>query len=474
MNRRKYILPLILSQTAVMPVCAKTNILIIYTDEHNFRTIESYVSLLGEGQQNIWGEVPLSTPNLNYLAANGILFNNCYVTTPVSTPSRASLMTGMYPQKTNCITNDLPLDQSIKTIAQVFQENGYRTGYIGKWHLSGKAKPGWKPSFNYGWQNNEYMFNRGHYKSIKEGVNHPEVLVPAPNQESDYQFMTPFLTDKANAFINETSESPFLCMLSIPDPHGPNVVTEPYYTIYQNYTFQKPYTARKKLDSYPSWAKGTAALRQNALRNYWGMVKCIDDNVGRILENLRKNNKLENTIIVFTSDHGDMCGEHGRENKSVPLEASMKVPLIICIPDFQHKGRVIQEAISNIDLFPTLAHLCGLSNIPSVDGRNLTPLLYEDESYKEVNCVYSRSTGLDSGWLAVTTDQYKLVYSSDADDKPWLFDKQKDPDELINYYAYPEYQTVRKMLQDSLLKYCKYHQEPKFQNSKIRSELEQQ
>lgn len=450
----------------------KPNVVIVYTDEHNFRTIEAYLPLLGEQQRHPWGEqATLQTPHLNALAQNGVLMNHCYVSTPVSTPSRASLMTGMYPQKTNCTVNDVALDVKLKTIAQCFAENGYDTGYAGKWHLSGSAKPGWEPTPDYGWQDNFYMFNRGHYKSIIDN----NILGGYPlidtGLKDNYEFMTDYLTDRAIDFVTAERQNPFLFCLSIPDPHGPNVVKKEYFDMYSEVTFNKPATAGKDMTLYPSWAKGNVNLTQSDYRNYWGMVKCIDDNVGRLVETLKDKGIYDNTIIVFTSDHGDMCGEHGREDKSIPLEASLKVPFIVCGPGLP-QGKVVQEAVSNIDIYPTLADLCGLTGMPQVDGVSIAPLLKGESDYTPRNCVFSRATGgSSSGWLCVSTNRYKLVVSTNENDTPWLLDTQTDPDELHNFYNDEDYAEVVSDLTARLIEYCEQNAEPKFQNNKIRKDL---
>ncbi len=450
------------------------NVLIIYTDEHNFRTLEAYQKLIPEGQRYPWGNnVPLETPNINYLAEKGVLMNNCYVTSPVSTPSRASLMTGLYAQKTSAPRNNMVLDTSLTTIAHTFGNNGYKTGYIGKWHLSGEAKPGWNPAHNYGWQENFYMLNRGHYKSIKDSQSGGVPIVP--NSESallaGYEFSTDYFTRKAQDFIQRNKTNPFLLLLSIPDPHGPDVVSAPYYEKFKTFNFLKPATASKKMSDYPSWASGNTTLNQDVYRSYWGMVKCIDDNIGKVIATLRENDLLDKTIIVFTSDHGDMCGEHGRVDKSVPLEASLKVPFIVYAPSIIAQNLVVNEAVSNIDLFPTLADLCKLNGMPQIDGTSIAPLLKNIPGYRGLNMVFSRSTGDDLGWIAATTDRYKLVVSSSANDMPWLTDKAIDPDELINYYSHPDYAAIKDTLRINLIKYCETHNETKIKNAKIRSDL---
>lgn len=450
------------------------NVLIIYTDEHNFRTIEAYLPLIPEAQRYPWGEnVPLKTPNLNYLAENGVIMNNCYVSTPVSTPSRASFMTGLYAHKTSAPSNSMVMDITLPTVAQVFKNNGYKTGYAGKWHLSGNAKPGWNSSPDYGWEENDYMINRGHYKSVKDSPTGGNPLLP--NSESalieGYDFMTEYLADKTIDFIGRNVDNPFLYMVSIPDPHGPNVVTEPYLNLYKKFEFLKPPTSFKNMSDYPGWARGNANLSQSDFQNYWGMVKCIDDNVGRIIESLREHDLLDKTIIIFTSDHGDMCGEHGRVDKSVPLDGSMKVPFIVYAPSFIATNLVVQEAVSNIDVFPTLVDLCDIEGMPEVDGISIASLLKGVNGYKGKNLVFSRSTGGESGWIAATTDRYKLVVSTTSSDKPWLIDKQEDPDELVNFFEHPYYDEIKEYLKGKLIDYCEENDEPKFLDKKIRDDL---
>ena len=471
--KKQSLLTLSLMSVAAVQAADRPNVILIYTDEHNFKTIEAYLPLMQEAQRHPWGDnLKLETPNLNFLAENGVLMNNCHVSTPVSTPSRSSMMSGLYPQKNNCIINDVAMNTSLKTMPQCFVENGYETGYIGKWHLSGGAKPGWAPTPNYGWQDNTYMFNRGHYKSIIEkGEEHPEVL-DGLTDDINYHFMTDFLTDKAINFVTKDRTAPFFCCLSIPDPHGPNIVSHQYLNLYTGYVFNRPKTALKDMSKYPSWAVGNANISQNGMQNYWGMVKCVDDNIGRLITALREKGILDNTIIIFTSDHGDLCGEHALHNKNRPMESSLKVPFIVYAPNLLPKGRVVQPAVSNLDVYPTLVSLCGLKGMPdNLDGTDISPLLRGDESYVPLNCVFSRQTGDYTGWLSVTTDRYKLVVSSETGDEPWLFDRQVDPDELVNFYYDDAYQEIVTDLTHRLVDYCEKNDEPKFKNNKIRQDL---
>ncbi|MEM6830683.1 MAG: sulfatase-like hydrolase/transferase, partial [Bacteroidota bacterium] len=125
------------------------NILWVITDEHNFRTLGCYRDLLPQDQALMWGEPVVATPNIDRLAAQGAIFDRMYASSPVCSPNRASMFTGEYPHTVNVATNDRVMDVNYPTIATVLKENGYRTGYAGKWHLSGEAKPGWQPNPNY-------------------------------------------------------------------------------------------------------------------------------------------------------------------------------------------------------------------------------------------------------------------------------------------------------------------------------------
>ena len=143
------------------------NVLVIQTDEHNFRTLGCYRELMPEEQAFVWGKgVKVDTPNIDWIASNGAICDRYYATSPVCTPSRAALISGLYPQNAGAISNNIPLKDSVVTFAEVLKRRGYATGYAVKWHLEGDAKPGWKPAKNFGFSDNRFMFNRGHWKKL--------------------------------------------------------------------------------------------------------------------------------------------------------------------------------------------------------------------------------------------------------------------------------------------------------------------
>ena len=264
----------------------KPNILIIHTDEHNFRTLGCYRECLPQSQAMPWGKGNVvETPNIDYLARHGVLFSRCYATTPVSSPSRASFMTGLYPQNAGVLTNDMVLNEKTVTFGEVLRANGYETGYMGKLHLNGKGRPEWQPTRDFGFSDNRYMYNRGHWKKIEETEKGPDFIKNAAvNTTDSLTFTTDYLANRAIEFINRHKEGPFCCMVSFPDPHSANLVRSPYDTMYTSMNFQAPFTAGKDTAGLPAWSHGEnlKADRMEDMAQYFGMVKCIDDNIGRL------------------------------------------------------------------------------------------------------------------------------------------------------------------------------------------------
>lgn len=453
----------------------KPNVLIIHTDEQNFRTLGCYRALMTETGAEIWGEdIVVETPHIDYLAENGVLCNRFYATTPVSSPSRSSFMTGLYPQQTAVVANDIPMSDSVITFAEEFRQNGYHTGYFGKWHLDGKARPGWNPERNFGFENNQYMMNRGHYKRIVEkGEGIFDITYHSDSLTSE-NFMTDFLTRKTLDYIRNHQNEAFCCMVAYPDPHGPNVVRAPYDTLYTSFNFQKPRTALKDTLGLPSWSYGKNRMENMA--GYFGMIKCLDDNVGAIIRELQNLGLLERTIIIFTSDHGDLCGEHGRTNKSVPLEASAKVPFIIYYPKQLKGGTVVEEVLSVVDFAPTILSMAGIDSQVKRAGRDFSSLLRGENPTEWRDAVFMRGADAYKGprksWLTVVSRNYKLTLSEVGGDVPWLTDVKKDPDELINEYFNSDYQEEVTKLIKELYNYAKEWNDIRINSPLIKKEID--
>lgn len=342
----------------------KPNVVVVMTDEHNLRTISCYRDYLLSKYKNkalvdVWGDnVFVETPNIDKLASQGAMFTNWYTASPSCTPSRASFLSGMFPHKTGALFNNDAIDPQIKTWADALQQQGYNTAYFGKYHLDGMEKPGfWKNVDNSqqrkaGFQNNKYRYNRGHWKLFDEAddgtvnvYDFGEKGTQKLLRKLDKHYATDFIVDRGIDFIQEhaQAEEPFALFLSIPDPHSPMVVREPYNSLYNTTDFDPviPRTTKKMIQADPSppsfyqqprqkdkkiktmsrsvWKnKGEQEFREllkefkdvnnfdEHLRQYFGMVKLLDDKIGDLLSKVEELNIEENSIIVFTSDHGKL------------------------------------------------------------------------------------------------------------------------------------------------------------------------
>lgn len=469
-------IPLLSLLLITFGVAENSNLLIIQTDEHNFRTLGCYRKHLSNEQALMWGKEVVETPNIDWLADNGALCTSFYATTPVCSPSRAALMSGRYPHNTPVNTNNIRLNDNVITFAEVLRRNGYATGYAGKWHLDGKGKPQWAPKRKFGFEDNRYMFNRGHWKQLEDTPGGPRVKArtdKGPNYGVDgadeKSFTTDFLCDKTIEFIETNKEKSFCYMVSLPDPHGPDTVRPPYNKMFSNQKYEQPRTFNVNLEAWPSWAQSNGGF--NGMAAYYGMVKCIDDNVGKILDSLRKRDLIKKTWIVFTSDHGDLRGEHHRQNKGVPFEGSAKIAFLLYAPGKVKPGTVVHEALSCVDFMPTILPMMGFKPSGKEEGRDASLVFTAAHLSTEWNDIaFLRGTGTERGWLAAVTDRYKLIYATQDD--PWLFDLKTDPDELKNQFLNPEYRETVQSLSAQLKEYGEKYKDPRIANVKLKSDLQ--
>ena len=445
------------------------NLLIIQTDEHHYNTLGCY------------GGQIVKTPHIDRLAKEGALCSSFYATTPVCSPSRGALVSGLYPQHNHVVQNNIPLADHVITFAEVLKQQDYKTGFIGKWHLDGGGKPQWAPERKFGFEDNRFMFNRGHWKKFELINGKPRVGARNQKDQPNYNlngaddktFSTDFLVDRAIEFMQDAGSNPFCLMLSLPDPHGPNTVREPYDSMYDDVEVPIPSTIRKPEAQIPAWAptegKLTAATLRRLMPNYFGMVKCIDDNVGRMLAHLEQAGKLDQTVVVFTSDHGDLCGEHGRLNKGNPYEGSARIPFLLRYPAKVKGETRIDVALSCVDFMPTVFALMGVKSKVSTDGRDASdwfkgklPQGWQDQAYLR------GTTG--QRWLCAVSDRFKLVYSKD--ERPWLMDLKMDPEEAFNHFGNSDHAGVIRQLTRGLLNYCETGKDPYGQVPEIQQSMQ--
>lgn len=476
------LLGLLLSPALLIAAEKPMNVLVIQTDEHNFRTLGCYRELMSEEQAFVWGKgVKVDTPNIDWLAKNGAICDRYYATSPVCTPSRAALISGLYPQNTGAISNNEPLGDHVVTFAEILKRKGYATGYAGKWHLEGPRKPGWAPPKNFGFADNRYMFNRGHWKKLELTKEGPRVGAKGKGGKPGYglagadekTFATDWLCDRTIEFIRTNKTKPFCYMVAIPDPHGPNTVRAPYDTMFDPSVFRQPPSALAKADPNIPEFQRVMKDRFNAkgMALYFGMVKCIDDNIGRILDELRAHKILDHTMIVFTSDHGDMCGELGRHNKGIPCEGSARIPFIMHAPGIVKPGTKIHNPMGTVDFKPTLLGLLDLPQDLPCEGRDASAIFkgkpapegWQDIAFVRIGTELSK-------WMGAFTTRHKLVISHSG--KPGFYDLVKDPNELRNGLHDAENRAEIRRLAKALKAYGEQNKEPQMQSERVRADLD--
>ena len=408
------------------------NLLIIHTDQQNCWTLGAY------------GGTLIMTPNIDSIAGEGARFGNFFTNSGVCTPSRGCFLTGRYPHAHGAYKNNVPMNRDEITLAAVLAAKGYDTGYAGKWHLDGRPKPGWvRPKRSMGFADCRFMFNRGHWKKIieKQGDAHPEVA-PYGKIGDAKTYTTDWLAEKTVAFIKKPRKKPFFFMVSIPDPHPPYTVRSPFDERFAQKDMPVPKTFFEM--GGPAWLKkarggkkASAKQRERTLRQrkakYCGEVKCIDAAVGRILAGLGEAGLMEDTIVVYSTDHGDYMGEHGLYGKNNLYETAYRIPLIIRWPRRIRPGMVIDRFFCSVDFKPTILSLMGIAPSGKEQGRDGARLLTGGEKGDWTDEVFIHHSSLERA--GIFTPRYELAYVKDSDGI--LFDRAADPDQTRNLFDDP-------------------------------------
>ncbi len=393
---------------------------------------------------------PLKTPNLDQLASEGILFTNFFTNSAVCSPSRAIMMTGCYPTRNGVPENNMILND-IPTLADYLNQKGYATGYAGKWHLSGEARPGWAPS-SYGWTDNRYMFNRGHYKKITEASDGSLVAHPYKEIGDEENYTTDWLTNKAIEFIELHANTKFAYMVSFPDPHQPWEVREPFNSQYKAEEMTVPDSYSQLFNPINEWHNDIVSGNQNLtlkrLKNikamYSGSVGLIDHSVGRLIQVLEDLDLTEKTIVVFTSDHGEYMGEHGLLYKNQYFETAYRLPLIIRNPNYPNSV-IKTEVFSMVDFMPGILGMMGIEVDEEVEGKDFSVILEEQNEWSNEAFVHhSSETG-----VGVFTPEFYLIIQQSGENM--LFNRKEDPQELYNLYYDPEFYEIRDSLTGMIL-----------------------
>ena len=370
------------------------------------------------------GDPNLRTPSLDRLAAEGIRFTTAVSTCPVCSPYRASLLTGQYPLTHGVFLNDVCLNTNAVSIARLFAGAGYRTAYIGKWHLDGHGRSSFIPrerrqGFEF-WRVLEctHDYNRSFYY----GDNETRLMWDGYDAIAQ--------TREAEQYIRrEAKNGPFLLMLSWGPPHTPyGTAPERYRALFDP----------SKLVLRPNVPDQKAATTRKDLAGYYAHIVALDECLGRLCETLRETGIERETIVVFTSDHGDMLGSHGLERKQKPYDESILVPFVLRWPPLGEKGKVITTPLGTPDILPTLLGLCGIEIPKTVEGLDFSghlrggPAPGDGAALIACYAPFGEWTRARGGreYRGVRTARYTYVRALEG---PWLlFDNKTDPYQMKN------------------------------------------
>jgi arylsulfatase A-like enzyme len=476
----------------------KTNIIYIMVDQQRFDMLGAY------------GNKIVQTPNIDKLSEDGILFTNAFTPTALCGPARTSLFTGQIPSSHGVVRNaednninrekadplpDLPV------ISDYLE--GYEKIYLGKWHIAETKLPR-----DYGFKGHNFAHygfpGSGFYKNLvfdqgpgqeneyrdwitKQGFDIPEVSEQFygnnPNlrvQELRAKLNCPeeatiphYLTDEAIKYTKDavSSGNPFFLWLNFWGPHTPCMVPEPYYSMYNpkdipmDPAFEETFENKPVHHLHVSQMWGVNKLPweqwQEIIARYYGYITLIDKNIGRFIDYLKANELYENSLIVFTADHGDAMGSNKLiEKGEFMYDTSYKIPMIIKQAGVRKRDSVCDDFVYLHDLFPSAIEAAG--EVPPVldQAQSLLPLINGEQKSNDRNYVYGQFTGhfTDFNQRMIRTHQYKFIFNGPSVGE--LYDLEKDPHELVNRISDPNYLEIKKNLTGLLLEEMKTLNDP--------------
>jgi arylsulfatase A-like enzyme len=454
------------------------NILFIMSDDHDANTIGCYDSFIKDY---------CPTPRLDQMAKDGALFKNCFAVNSLCAPSRSTIITGQYSHEHGVYTLREHLDvENFPSLPQVLQEGGYQTAVYGKWHVHGDNLLGF----------DDYAVSLSQGSYFNPGYGAPE------GKRSFKGYAVDVAADETIKFIDKRDPSrPFFAMCHFKAAHGPWQYAERHKDLFDGETLPEPPTLH---DNYQNrFADGVAKNRakihnpedlsmsmslwqqkgkkgkggnpngnkdyshlndpkairsaayQDLAKDYLRCIAAVDENVGKLIDHLRKIGELENTVIIYTGDQGFYMGEHGFFDKRLGLDEAMRMPLIIRYPKEIKPGTVIEEVVNNVDFAESMIDYGELPIPEEMSGYSFRKLLQGDKASwprdATIYYFYSSSTPRHYG---VRTKDYKLIHyvgkkSADVIGSD-LFDLKKDPNEMVSVFDEPEYAEIRRMMEQKL------------------------
>ncbi len=468
------------------------NLLYVFTDEQAARTMAAY------------GNTQIETPHLNRLAAESVVFDKAYVTQSVCTPSRSTLLTGLYPHTNGCIQNNVPLPEEIPCLPELGDFRDYAIAYHGKWHLGDEifAQHGFQEwiSIDDGYREHNRPGRDSEAHStyyhwlVAQGFEPDSVGKDGYRSFSrgfcarlPEEYSKPFyLGSEASRFIREHKDRPCLHAVNFFEPHMPyygprdgqydpaDIPLPPnfaYPPTEENPLKTRLYHAAYRQQGHSGLPLQTEDHWRRLIANYWGLCSLVDTHLGRILRTLVETGLYDDTIIIYTSDHGDMMGSHQLTAKCTQFEECATVPLLVRVPGVADDGRHVSAPVSQIDLVPTILDAIGQRAPDGLQGSSLLPFLRGEQPSPPEGDVVVEWQGNNNGFgdrthgpsivplwrdmaseeeivraigdpvrTVVTPEGWKYTWSTIGEDE--LYHLGEDPYETRNRYRVPGHEEI--------------------------------
>lgn len=428
-----------------IPKTKPRNIIFLLTDDHRYDALGF-----------LKGQSFIETPNLDTLARNGVYLKNAFVTTALCSPSRASILTGLYAHQHRVVDNNNPVPDDLIFFPQYLQQAGYETAMIGKWHMGGE-KDDPQRGFNH-WVS---FKGQGTYLPNPNGFNVDGKKVPQKG------YITDELTDYAiNWLSSRKGDKPFMLYLSHKGVHADFVPAARHKDRYKNKTFVEPQTQNPaNVKDAPAWVRNQRNSWHGVdfpyhsdlniaeyYKQYAETLLGVDDSVGRVMAWLKEKGLLESTLVIYMGDNGFAFGEHGLIDKRTAYEESMRVPMLMQCPELFKAGTTVEQVVANIDLAPTLLEAAGLQAPKYLAGKSFISLAQGKAAAWRASLLYEyyweRNFPQTPTVHALRGSRYKYIHFHGIWDTDELYDLQADPLETTNLIFSEAHQdTVKQMNQ---------------------------
>jgi len=464
----------------------KPNIVVLMSDQQRIDTVSAY------GLNDV-----CKTPNIDKLAQRGMRFDRAFTPTAICSPARASFFTGLYPNHHGVTGNGLTINDGVRGLNNYLEEAGYACGYAGKWHVDqkrgpsdfgfegkdflGYAFPGSKvlPGLQFGAapigrpnHYEEYLKERGfdiptvshRYVGTNPGCNSQEMFALHEGPvESCIEY---FVAEEATRVLESlnTQDKPFFLWANFWGPHSPSLVPEPYFSMYnpkdipEHPSYCETFENKPRVQSIIErmWGLGDYGWEgfQEIGARYFGHCTLIDDMVGRVVNTLDRLGQLDNTIIIYTADHGDCLGAHKLiEKGEFMYDEIYRIPFVVAHPNCENPGSINDDFVYLHECLPSFLEAAGLNAPNNLDGQSFYSAMAGDQTpngREEVFCVFDRHFTIANQRM-VRTRTHQFTFN--PHDTGELYDLEKDPYQLNNCYGDPNYSDIQKDLMDRMARY---------------------